>query len=68
MKCPVCGCKNFYVKDPDDEYTCYEFTFKDGQVCLDPEIADSEAPEIKDQTETYCNKCAWHDKFQKLKP
>ncbi len=67
MKCPVCGCNQFYVKDPDDEFTCYEFTIKEDQVCLSSEIDDSEAPDIENHTETYCNKCAWHDKFQALK-
>ena len=67
MKWSVCGCSEFYVKDSDDEYTYYEFTIKNGQVCFASGIDSSEAPEIKNQTETYCNKCAWHDKLQILK-
>jgi len=31
MKCPVCSCANFYIKDPEDEYETYEFELKDGQ-------------------------------------
>lgn len=25
-----------------------------------------ECPEVRDGTETLCNECAWHDKFDKL--
>ena len=36
MKCPVCGCIKFYVKDPADEYETYEFECNDGVICFDP--------------------------------
>lgn len=65
-KCPVCGCKQFYVKNPDDEYDIYEFECKEGEICFDPEVDASDAPEVDEGTETYCNDCAWHDKFEKL--
>jgi hypothetical protein len=29
-------------------------------------LAGNECPEVSDRTETYCNTCAWHDKFGKL--
>ncbi len=29
-KCPVCGCKKFHVKNPDDDYDVYEFECQDG--------------------------------------
>ena len=32
MKCPLCGCVSFYVKDPDDAYETYEFDWRDGRV------------------------------------
>jgi hypothetical protein len=66
MKCPVCGCMKFYVKDPDDDYETYEFESRDGVICFDSDVNDSEVPKIEKETETYCNKCAWHDKFKKL--
>lgn len=67
MECPFCGCKSFYVKDPDDEYGTYEFDLKEDEAVFTEDVEESEAPEIRDATETYCNKCAWHGKFQELK-
>jgi hypothetical protein len=58
FKCPQCGSNNFYVKDPDDEYEVFEFDYKAGGIVFQDENTDI----TKDQ-ETYCNKCAWHDKF-----
>jgi len=66
-KCPVCGCKRFYVKDPDDQYETYEFECKDGKVRFDDSLNENECPEVHEDTETYCNACAWHDKFSKMK-
>jgi hypothetical protein len=66
MKCPLCGCERFYVKDPDDEYETYEFICQDGEVVFDDENDDNDVPSINDSTETYCDKCAWHGKFETL--
>jgi hypothetical protein len=67
MKCPVCGCVNFFVKDPDDEYETYEFELQNGEICYDPGDDDAAAPELQDDTETFCDKCAWHGKLKELK-
>ena len=66
-KCPFCGCQNFYVKDPDDEYETYEFDMKEGTPANPNRRPVSEVPECTDETEAYCNKCAWHGKLQELK-
>jgi hypothetical protein len=66
-KCPVCGSKTFHVKHPDDQYDIYEFECRDGEVRFQEDLADEDCPPIDDSTETYCNTCAWHDKFDKLK-
>lgn len=66
MKCPTCGCKNFYVKDPGDEYETYGIELKDGEVCL-ADQGDTGELEIDSDTETYCDKCSWHGKLQELK-
>lgn len=63
MRCPACGCLSFYVKNPDDEYETYEFDLKGGNIVFHAE-ADGH---LKDETETYCNKCAWHGQFRELK-
>lgn len=64
MACPVCGCQQFYVKDPDDEFEVHEFECRQGQPCFQ---CPEDAPEMKNDTETYCEKCAWHGRFDKVK-
>ena len=46
-KCPVCGCIEFYMKDPADEYETYEFEYKDGVICFNSDVSESEIPEIE---------------------
>lgn len=65
--CPICGCEEFYVKDPEDEYEIYEFSCENGEVCFDPEADKENAPDMGAETETYCNRCSWHDKLETLK-
>ena len=66
MKCPVCGCEKFFVKDPDDEYESYEIELKEGQVAFcDP--GEAGELEIVSDTEAFCDKCVWHGKLQELK-
>ena len=66
MKCPDCGCQSFYVKDPDNEYELFEFELKEGEV-IGSGQEDSNPLEVTEETETYCDRCAWHDKFKTLK-
>jgi hypothetical protein len=66
-KCPVCGCQNFFIKNPDDEFETYEFQYKDKQVCFESGVEDSDTPEFVDSTEAFCDKCAWHGKVDELK-
>lgn len=65
--CPVCGCKKFYVKHPDDEYAIYAFECRDGAPCFDDDEDLEDCPEVDDGTETFCSTCAWHDKFKEIK-
>ncbi len=62
MKCPVCGCQRFFIKDPADEYETHEFDVKQGR----PEF-EGDAWEVLPETETHCTRCSWHDRFDKLK-
>ena len=39
----------------------------DGEICFEEDVDADECPQINDATETFCNQCAWHDKFEKLK-
>ena len=64
MKCPVCGSVKFYVKDPDDEYETYVFEYVDGEIRPGADGSGSELPEISEETETFCDVCAWHGKLK----
>ena len=67
MKCPDCGAQQFYVKDPEDQYTLSEFSLENGKVEYINIESGEEPLEILDDTETFCDRCAWHDKFSTLK-
>jgi hypothetical protein len=67
MKCPFCGCASFYVKDPDDEYETYEFSWRDGNVEFDADMDPASCPEVCDDTEIFCDKCSWHGEAKELK-
>ena len=67
MKCPTCGCEKFYIKDKDDEYEIYEFTTAGGTVAFSDGGDQENAPDLANNTETFCNKCTWHGKFDTLK-
>jgi hypothetical protein len=67
MACPLCGCERFYVRNPLDEYEVFEFDLRDRKIVFTSEDGESQRPEIKDDTETYCDNCAWHGKRKELK-
>jgi hypothetical protein len=67
MKCPDCGAKRFYVKDPEDQYNVFEFNLSEEGVVSFDEESCSDQIEVREETETYCDRCAWHDKFKTLK-
>ena len=50
MACPLCGCEQFYVKNPDDEYENCEFDLKNGQVLFASEEDESWRPELTEAT------------------
>ena len=65
-KCPLCGCDSFYIKDPDDAYETYPFSCRDGKAVFNTEVDSTEAPELKDSIESFCQRCAWHGKLSAL--
>ena len=67
-KCPVCGCERFHVKNPQDAFDVYEFECRDGRPVFDADTDPGEAPEIRAETVAYCNRCAWHDRYDSLEP
>jgi hypothetical protein len=64
---PFCGCDRFYVKDSEEEYETYEFKISNGEVVFTPEDGESECPEIRDDTEAYCDNWAWYGKWTEIK-
>jgi hypothetical protein len=66
-KCPACGCKRFYIKNPDDPYDIHAFECRDGKACFEENPEGNDCPELDDAIETYCDACAWHDKFHKIR-
>ena len=67
MKCPDCGARRFYVKDPEDQYNIFEFDLIDGRIVSSNKENESTFLEVVEETETFCDRCAWHDKFEILK-
>lgn len=67
MSCPLCGWERFYVKHPEDAYETFEFDVKKGEIFFPSEEAGRECPEIHEDTETYCDNCAWHGKRKELR-
>ena len=67
VKCPDCGSQGFYVKDPEDQYNISEFDVIDGEIVVTAVETGSDPLDVSDDTETFCNRCAWHDQFKSLK-
>lgn len=66
MECPLCGCQDFYVKDPDDEFETHGFNVASGEVRFSSDSQDAPPPNVQGTTETFCNRCSWHGKLQEL--
>ncbi|MBU2488399.1 MAG: hypothetical protein KKA60_03315 [Proteobacteria bacterium] len=57
MKCPLCGCGSFYVKDPEDEYETYHFAWGEGGPVYEEDYPCP--PEMDATTTVHCENCAW---------
>jgi len=67
MECPLCKCKKFYLKNPDDEYETYGFDCESGDVCFDPGIDDDDVPDLTGDSHIYCDTCTWSGKYDAIK-
>ncbi len=65
-KCPRCDSQSFYVKDSEDAYEVFEFSVAGGEIVFTPDEDDSVTPVIGEETEAFCSRCSWHDKFRTL--
>jgi hypothetical protein len=59
-KCPACQSENFYLKDPDDEYEIFEFALREGEMNFLENEGSKDLPPLRDETQIFCNRCAWH--------
>lgn len=66
MVCPLCGCEHFYVKNAADDYEMSEFDLRNGEAVFSSEEANSSCSNIEEDTEVYCDNCAWHGKFKEI--
>ncbi len=66
-KCPDCGARRFYVKDPEDHYDIYEFDLSEEGVIQFVEESNSSPIEVIEETKIYCDRCAWRGKLKTLK-
>ncbi len=67
MKCPICGCTNFFVKDPEDQFEIYKFNLnEDGEICFEETINPDSYPQIRPDSSVYCDECAWNGRFSEL--
>ena len=66
MSCPICGQNDFYIKDPDDEYECYDFNIKNGEIHFNEAVNSDDLPEVNGETEVFCNCCSWHGKLETI--
>ncbi len=67
MKCPICGCQEFYVKDSDDAFETHGFSVASGAVRFAADGSQGPVPETDEATETYCDRCSWHGRLGELK-
>ena len=68
MKCPDCGAQTFYVKDPDDRFTISEFSLQGGTIEYTGDEPEEERIPVRDESEIFCDRCAWHDRLRVIKP
>jgi len=66
-KCPDCGAQRFYVKDPEDQYNISSFDLEKGEIEFLDVTAETDHLKVLEDTEIFCDRCAWHDKFKTLK-
>lgn len=62
-KCPLCGSRKFFVREPGDDYDMIEFECRNCELvpCVDREL-----PAIADDTETHCCRCTWRGQWASL--
>ncbi len=67
MKCPLCACRRFYIKDPEDPFETLGFECTGDSICFDPEVEASNIPELTGNVKIFCDQCAWNGCLDELK-
>ncbi len=66
MKCPQCGCQEFYAKDPADPFETYRFMCPGGEDII-PDPDNFGQLDITLETEAFCDRCSWHGRLETIK-
>ena len=67
MECPYCRRRNFYLKDPDDEFETFEFDFREGEAVFAEKKGTRSSLFLEKDTPIFCNRCAWRGRMEDLK-
>jgi DNA-directed RNA polymerase subunit RPC12/RpoP len=66
VKCPDCGAKRFFVKDLEDQFNTSTFNLENGKMEYSDEGTGANHIPVSEDTEIFCERCAWHDTFKIL--
>jgi hypothetical protein len=66
MACPICKSKQFFLKDPQDEFEIYEFEAWQGDICFEDPASAENLPEITAEQEVFCRRCSWHGNYKTI--
>ena len=67
MACPLCKSQQFYIKNPEDSFETYDFELEDGRLRFDDPESAPTTDQIEKEEEIFCQRCAWHGPFDKIK-
>lgn len=63
-KCPLCGSRFFFVRDPADEYEVNRFELR-SEGCVFESGLDAQS-ELHPGREVFCDSCSWHGDVDQL--
>ena len=67
MACPLCKSQRFYVKDPEDVFETYDFELQNGQLHFEDPQSAPKQEQVKEESEIFCQRCAWHGPYDQIK-
>ena len=67
MKCPVCDCKYFNLKDPDNPYRYYKFKCDGEDVVFEDDVTVDQLDQNGAAMTAHCLQCVWQGSLAELK-